>query len=72
MGKKLGVDAVFLCNIYARPWDPDPGTFKVYMVDVHSGKMYQGQASTQDIEGKGEGIFEELAQKVIAEYMRNQ
>jgi len=72
MGKELKIDAVFLCNIDIIPWDPDPGTYKVFMVDVHSGKMYQGAASTRDIESNGERLFKKTAQKVISEYMRNQ
>jgi len=72
MGKELKIDAVFLCNIDIIPWDPDPSTYKVFMVDVHSGKIYQSEASTRDIESNGEKLFKKTAQKVISEYMRNQ
>jgi hypothetical protein len=71
MGKQLEVDAVIICDVYVRVFDPDPGTYKIYIVDVNSGKMYQGRANTQDVEGQGGALFEKLAQRLMAEFIRN-
>jgi cell division protein FtsB len=71
VGKQLDVDAVIICYVYVRVFDPDPGTYKIYIVDVNSGKMYQGRANTQDVEGQGGARFEKLAQRLMAEFIRN-
>ena len=71
LAKQLGADAVLVSDNYAKPWDPDPGTYKVYLIDVKTAKMYQAQSATQDIEGQGERKFEQLAEKVLGQYLTN-
>jgi hypothetical protein len=71
LGKQLGIDIVFMCNNDARTFDPDPGTYKIYIVDVHSGKMYKGRATANDIENQGGARFTNLALKLLAEFIQN-
>jgi uncharacterized caspase-like protein len=71
LGKQLGIDVVFICNNDARTFDPDPGTYKIYIVDVHSGKMYKGRATANDIESQGGARFTNLAQRLLAEFIQN-
>ena len=48
-----------------------PGNRKIYIVDVHSGKMYRGRATANDIENQGGARFTNLAQKLLAEFIQN-
>ena len=71
IAQQLDVDVVILCDIDGRIFDPDPGTYKMYVVDVHSGRVYKGRTATRDIEGEGEARFEELTQRLLAEFIQN-
>jgi hypothetical protein len=71
IGKHLEIDVVFMCNIDAITWDPDRGTYRVYIVDVHSGKMYKGRAAVNDIENLASSRFTNLAKRLLAEYFQN-
>ena len=71
IGHQLDIDVVILCDISARTFDPDQGDYKMYVVNVHSGRVHQGRATTQDIEGEGEARFEELTQRLFAEFIQN-
>ncbi len=71
IGKQLDVDVVIICDIDGRTFDPDSGTYKTYVVDVHSGQVHKGRANTQNIEGEGEARFEALSQRLLAEFIQN-
>ena len=71
IGKQLDVDVVIICDIDGRVFDPDPGTYKSYVVDVHSGQVYKGRANTRDIEGEGEAQFGQLTRRLLAEFIKN-
>ena len=71
LGKHLDIDLVFMCNNDARVFDPDPGTYKIYIIDVHSGKMHKGRATVNDIDSQGRARFTNLAQKLLAEFIQN-
>jgi hypothetical protein len=71
LGKHLEIDLIFMCNIDARTFDPDPGTYKIYVIDVNSGKLYAGRAAVNDIETRGRAQFTNLAQRLFAESTQN-
>jgi hypothetical protein len=71
LGKQLDIDVALMCNNDARTFDPDSGTYKIYVVDVHSGKMYKGRATANDIENQGGARFTSLAQRLFAEFIQN-
>jgi hypothetical protein len=71
VGKHLEIDIVIMCNIDAQTWDPVRGTDRFYIVDVHSGRLYKGRATVNDIENMGAARFTNLAKRLLAESTQN-
>jgi hypothetical protein len=70
VGKQLDIDVVLMCDIDGRTFDPDSGTYKIYVVDVYSGRVYKGRAYTQNIEGEAEYRFIKLSEKLFGQYIQ--
>jgi len=69
IGKQLGVDVVFLCDINVGNEDPPPGKFAFYLINIHPKGMLYHSSQTSDFEDGGHNTFKSLVEKVLKNYL---
>ena len=69
IGKQLGVDAVFICDINVGNEDPPQAKFVFYLINVDPKGMLYHSSQTPDFEGGGYNTFKNLVEKVLKHYM---
>jgi len=71
LATQLKIDAVLMCSIYAKIFDPDPAQIDIFLIDRETRKVYKKTGNTVDYEDRGEEIISRLVEKVFRAYLES-